>query len=704
MIFLIFPGFAPPGTGNVGVQILQPMKTFRFIVGCLGSLLACSCSFFHPSRDYLYRPTLLEVANPPPKKTESPATDGSDAAKTAVPAGADADGKPKTINVPTDADVLQFANMLKNVFRGQLNESIIARHVSAVSQVLTAAAAATLTTISSGAQNSITILAATSAVMPQLQGIFDAKGRAAAFDQGGELLSQAEAAYYTAIGALPDRTPAEKAAADKGGADGNAADALSEDVKTRINRRLTPQGAALYAAALAAIQVVEKLEVAQLPTIDQIRAAKGEFIAELGATRTQTMEISFPMADPTKAQTMQVNVSGLAEDNVSYSSAGDVVAAKTDKGALSLTALKPGDALVTVLLNQNGATQKFHVKTYVPLKLNPPGPLRIESAGPIEIAAVGQKLAAATSSDPTVVALAPAVDFTKGAIDSVKLTPLKAGQATIWLTGEQMDAEAVKVTVVAAPLKVKQTSPLVATDVPTVEIEGDGQKLARATSSDPGVVTVTSAADPAKDPLDKVVLTPRKVGTAKIELMGEHFGTATITVAVTAVPLKLKQSDPLEAKGVAPVTLEGDGQKITAATSSDASVVSVASADDLAKGPLDKVTVKPKKAGAATIQLKGDQLGTGKITINVVAVPLKLKQTSPLAAKVGTGFDIEGDGQLIATATVVDPAIAVLAPASDLTAAPLPKITLTPLKEGKTDIHLTGDQLGAATLSIVVTK
>jgi hypothetical protein len=299
-------------------------KIHAFVLACLGALFLAGCGHIpgpvgKTDRYYLYRPSLIEQANP---------------------WLTDAKRTPGTIVLPKDKDVLIVVNDLTNVLRGRLNLAMGARHISSFAQVATAAAAAVFTTLRPEERILITILAASSALMPQLQSVFDAKGRAEAYKQGVEMLDKALGAYVKAV-------------------QGKNIDPAST---------LTREGTLLFEAAVAAIEVVEKLTVAQLPTPDQIKAAKGEFIAEFS---NQVMQSETKLLDGLEVSNAshEASVADMQPDSVVFSSATDVVVAKADTGKVVLSPGKPGKATVTAIVEKDGKRRTTTIPVTVPLKL-----------------------------------------------------------------------------------------------------------------------------------------------------------------------------------------------------------------------------------------------------------------------------------------------------------------------------------------------
>ncbi|MBI4625744.1 MAG: hypothetical protein HY736_21300 [Verrucomicrobia bacterium] len=300
-------------------------------------LFLSGCSYI--TRSYVYKPTPIERANSWMLK--------------------DSKGDARPLTMPTDAHIVAFTNDLKQSFRKRMYTAALARHLSSTIQVLTAASAATLSGLEGASRSAITVLAATSTVMPQLQTIFDARGAAIALEQGAALIDEAEAHYYETIARNPISDP---------------------------NARITPEGAQLYVRAVAAVQIVEKLLVAQLPTLEQMKIVKGETVAELATLHQNVyLELAAPKVesgkDPVFTPTMsQVAISG-AKVQVAASAQLAVAETSFAEHAVTITAKKPGQTTVTVGL-EDGTQRVFPVTAYVPLTL---------SATQIELARLGEE-------------------------------------------------------------------------------------------------------------------------------------------------------------------------------------------------------------------------------------------------------------------------------------------------------------------------
>jgi len=272
-------------------------------------------TFWDIDRTYNLRPSLFEWANNPTLQSQVP-TRGK--------------GEHGAVIVPTDADILWCANGLRNTFRLRMNDNILMRHLTSTFQVLSAASAGVIAAIAPSEKIPIAILAGSSAIVPQLQSVFDAKGQATALEQGASLIDQAEGKYYAAIAANPSD-------------------------RDRINSAVTVEGANFYVSVVAAVGIVEKLLVAELPDEVQITIAKGGNI-EKAAMTLAASRISVLLArDPSKGTLLpQSPVLTLSTTPQSFYSSNPDVAT---------TSIDPSQAKVTLNVSKTGsATLSFQLK------------------------------------------------------------------------------------------------------------------------------------------------------------------------------------------------------------------------------------------------------------------------------------------------------------------------------------------------------
>lgn len=142
----------------------------------------------------------------------------------------------------TDDVVFKFANNIKNFMEIRMNKKRTWRKISAGTQVLTAAAAAALTV----AEKSVALIAGLSgfsAIIPELQNIFQAKEGAIAFRNGRDLISVA----------LDDFINASR--------------------KKISDSELTCAGVELSTRVSASIRLVDTALLKTIPTIDDMKEA-----------------------------------------------------------------------------------------------------------------------------------------------------------------------------------------------------------------------------------------------------------------------------------------------------------------------------------------------------------------------------------------------------------------------------------------------
>ncbi len=157
----------------------------------------------------------------------------------------------------TDADVLGFTDDVKKVLQRRSNLARRVRMGSGTGQILAAAAGATLGFIAHANVETVAALAAVSAVIPELQTIWEARGRAETYNNGLDLIQKAEARYY-----------------EKKTKGGPLKDGISSE-------DLTPEGVELLNEVTASIQVMGKALVNLIPTVEELQAATGRVKDEL---------------------------------------------------------------------------------------------------------------------------------------------------------------------------------------------------------------------------------------------------------------------------------------------------------------------------------------------------------------------------------------------------------------------------------------
>ena len=183
-----------------------------------------------------------------------------------------AKGNPDAI---TDEHFLAFSENVKEALRRRMNRARIARMFSGTIQVLTAATAAGLGAVSANIET-ITALAGTSAVIPQLQELFDAKGRAEYYEQGANMIEEAQGRYF---------------------------DAVARGQATPTNGLFSVAAVALFEQTVASLKVVEKGLISRLPTVEEMQKATGTYSDLVFVPNAVTVKVG---------QNMQVLVTGTA--------------------------------------------------------------------------------------------------------------------------------------------------------------------------------------------------------------------------------------------------------------------------------------------------------------------------------------------------------------------------------------------------------
>jgi hypothetical protein len=119
--------------------------------------------------------------------------------------GATAPSDPLVPPAVSDGLAINYANSIEIIMRCNATRSRITREVSATAQVGLAAFGG-LGAAYNWSKTTLTVLGLGSAAIPQLQGIFDAKGRAEAYNQAAEMIQDGVLEYYAHN---PEPSPSE---------------------------------------------------------------------------------------------------------------------------------------------------------------------------------------------------------------------------------------------------------------------------------------------------------------------------------------------------------------------------------------------------------------------------------------------------------------------------------------------------------------
>ncbi len=155
----------------------------------------------------------------------------------------------------SDADVVGFSSDIQKALRHRLNKARRVRLGSGTLQVIAAAVGATLGFTIDDAHTAAAF-GVIAAVIPELQNIFQARGRAEAYTDGLELIQDAHAFYHKK---------------------------LSQTEKRGLvsTSELTVEGGELLVQIAACLKLVDKALLTHIPTIEELKAAKGRIESEL---------------------------------------------------------------------------------------------------------------------------------------------------------------------------------------------------------------------------------------------------------------------------------------------------------------------------------------------------------------------------------------------------------------------------------------
>jgi hypothetical protein len=166
--------------------------------------------------------------------------------------GATAPSDPLVPPAVSDGLAINYANSIEIIMRCNATKSRITREVSATAQVGLAAFGG-LGAAYNWSKTTLTVLGLGSAAIPQLQGIFDAKGRAEVYNQAANMIRDGIWEYYS----------------------------LNSSPSSTI---LTSNGLTLVKKVAAAMSLVDNTLIGQLPSATQMRQAV-EVMTPAGTTK-----------------------------------------------------------------------------------------------------------------------------------------------------------------------------------------------------------------------------------------------------------------------------------------------------------------------------------------------------------------------------------------------------------------------------------
>lgn len=227
----------------------------------------------------------------------------------------------------SDADVIGFSSDIQKALRRRMDRARRVRLGSGSIQVIAAATGATLG-LMTGDVATAAVFAAVSAVIPEFQHIFQAKERSEAYEQGLELIQDADTRYYN------KRT-----------------ESASAGIESIPINKLTKDGAALLSEIAACLKLVDKAILQTIPSIEDLQAATGR-LEELGAIKLVPTDPHIPVngtqtihVTNSSVTTYAVDKSGVIKLDETTTSAISKNNGATD---ITFTGVKAGTVTLTV--------------------------------------------------------------------------------------------------------------------------------------------------------------------------------------------------------------------------------------------------------------------------------------------------------------------------------------------------------------------
>jgi hypothetical protein len=238
----------------------------------------------------------------------------------------------------TDADVIGFSSDIQKALRARMDFGRRVRLGSGTVQILAAAAGATLGLITKDVTTAAA-LAAVSAVIPELQNIFQARDRVGAYKDGLALLQDAEARYYQKM--------------TQNGA-----------ITTISAEKLTPEGSQLLVETAACLKLVDKALFQTIPTIEDLKAATG-MLEKLGEIKVVPTRLSISVGGTHTVHVINSKAITYASDDIRVVTVDNISDFERGTDRIVIKGVGPGSSTVTVF-NVLGRSGNFAVDVVIP--------------------------------------------------------------------------------------------------------------------------------------------------------------------------------------------------------------------------------------------------------------------------------------------------------------------------------------------------
>lgn len=516
----------------------------------------------------------------------------------------------KSIKI-TDADILGFTDDVKKILQSRSNLARRFRLTSGTGQILTAAAGATLGFIANANVETIAALAAVGAVIPELQTIWEARGRAAIYNKGLDMIQKAEERYYEKI-----------AKSSKG-----SVSAVE----------LTPDGAELLKEVTACIQVIGTVLVDLIPTVEELQAATGRVKDELEQIKVapESAEIMY-----LGTQTVQV----LYGKAIAYSIDGvniiEIVPTKFENAVdkFDIRGVGSGTAKVTIF-NSHGKSKNINVKVVRKIPVADAGGNRTVSVGfPVTLNGWGEapdrsepdkyewKIIPPEGSKPV---------FTGTLTATPEFVPDKIGAYTVTLrvTAKGEFSDPSKVTITAKNEKPTAKAKADKTDVAV----GDTVSLDGSESFDPDKHELTYKWEFKKPDGSSSNITGTKTATFKADVAGEYVVALIVNDGHTdsdpdevTINAQSQNTKPTANAGEGKTVKVGETVELDGSKSSDPEGDTLVYKWDITEKPVDssakiekqetQTSFTPDKTGKYVVKLivndKQEDSDPSEVTIN----------------------------------------------------------------------------------------
>ncbi|HHT9127684.1 MAG TPA: hypothetical protein ACFYEE_02880 [Candidatus Wujingus californicus] len=276
----------------------------------------------------------------------------------------------------SDADVLGFSSDIQKALRHRMDWGRRLRLTSGTLQVLAASAGAALG-LTTQDVTTVSALAIFSAVIPELQNIFQARERVAAYTDGLELIQDADARYY--------HRRAE----------------CGKPVEVVSTTELTRDGSQLLIEIAACIKLVDKALLQTIPTIEDLQVATGRIEEGLGQIKLVPKRMNIDVQGMQTVYVINSKAITYSIDNIGVVKIENIGEFDTGTDKIKIVGVGTGTSKVTVF-NALGRSGYFDVTVgrATPTPVSTASPKVTPTATAIPISTASPIVTLSTTSTP----------------------------------------------------------------------------------------------------------------------------------------------------------------------------------------------------------------------------------------------------------------------------------------------------------------